>query len=85
VASGHALDLAATTAALCLLGRALRNAPGLRRLQLSLLAAKADMGPAEQACMTFLGWPLISLSPAMSSWSSLLLCALCLLEKRHAM
>jgi hypothetical protein len=44
----HALDLAATTAALCLLARAVRNAPNLRRMQLSLLAAKPDMGAVEQ-------------------------------------
>ena len=43
----HTTDLAAATAALCLLARQLRRAPHIERLQISLLAARADMGPKD--------------------------------------
>ena len=50
MASGHALDLAASTAALCLLVGRLRGAPQLARLQISMLTAIEDGGggPARQ-------------------------------------
>ena len=44
MASGHALDLAATTAALCLLVGRLRGAPQLRRLQISMLTVMEESG-----------------------------------------
>ena len=44
VSSGHALDLAASTAALCLLVSRLRWAPQLQRLQISMLTAFEDGG-----------------------------------------
>ena len=44
MSSGHALDLAASTAALCLLVSRLRGAPQLRRLQISMLTAIEDGG-----------------------------------------
>jgi hypothetical protein len=44
VSSTHALDLAATTAALCLLAQQLPRAAHVRRLQISLLAARAEVG-----------------------------------------
>ncbi|CAK0786488.1 hypothetical protein CVIRNUC_009701 [Coccomyxa viridis] len=44
VASGHALDLAASTAALCLLVGRLRGAPQLRRLQISMLTVMEESG-----------------------------------------
>ena len=50
MASGHALDLAASTAALCLLVGRLRGAPQLGRLQINMLTAIEDGGggPAQQ-------------------------------------
>ena len=44
MASGHALDLAASTAALCLLVGRLRGAPQLRRLQISMLTVMEESG-----------------------------------------
>ena len=44
MASGHALDLAASTAALCLLIARLRGAPQLRRLQISMLTVMEESG-----------------------------------------
>ena len=44
MSSGHALDLAASTAALCLLVSRLRWAPQLQRLQISMLTAIEDGG-----------------------------------------
>ena len=44
VSSGHALDLAASTAALCLLVSRLKGATQLQRLQISMLTAIEDGG-----------------------------------------
>ena len=44
VAAGHALDLAASTAALCLLIGRLKAAPQMRRLQISMLTAMDEPG-----------------------------------------
>ena len=49
MSSGHALDLAAATAALCLLAGRLRGAPQLQRLQISMLTAIEEGGPGGPA------------------------------------